>query len=244
MASGGDRGAAALVDHEAPVPDLLDRPGRRRRQPRLDPRLLRRDVRAGRAGARRDDGRLLRQLSRRRPRRLAAPLLQGRLRPAAAASSSAGTPATSSTTASRSSCPTRRRSHPCRRTQRRSSPRRRPCRDSSRRAVALSRCRALASEGSSRKRPYSRRKLDDPPRASCRCERRVAQQAADGLLAYAFDKLGVRSRTQLRDALGGQAPPPATRRARSPGGAPARRRRPRARSRAGSARRSPRGSPR
>ena len=32
-----DRGAAALVDHEAAVSDLLDRPGRRRAQPHVDP---------------------------------------------------------------------------------------------------------------------------------------------------------------------------------------------------------------
>ncbi len=66
----------ALVDHEAAVPDPLDRPGRGRGAPRLDPPVLRLGVRRHRRGAcaRRRHRRLLRQLPRRRPAGLADPL--------------------------------------------------------------------------------------------------------------------------------------------------------------------------
>ena len=85
----GDRGAAALVDHEAPVPDLLDRSGRRRGQPRAGSTTSTRRCTARTGPCPTAHGRLLRQLSRRRPPRLAAPVLQGSYE-AFSASSSAG----------------------------------------------------------------------------------------------------------------------------------------------------------
>ena len=96
---GRDRGAAALVDHEAAVPDVL---GRRER---TTPPTSRGSATStsgmyGADGPLPDgvDGRLLRQLSRLGPRPLAGALLPGRAIRACSRSRRAGIPATSSTT--------------------------------------------------------------------------------------------------------------------------------------------------
>ena len=101
----GDRLAAALLDHEAPVSGLLGRCERRRGQPQVDAQVLRAHVRPPRPVAGRCAGRLLRQLSGRRPRRLGVPVLQGQLTHDCKRSRLAGTRRTSSTTPSRSACP-------------------------------------------------------------------------------------------------------------------------------------------